>query len=83
LRLELRHQLASYTLDVYAPGLQTVLFVKVVLALTSGRPAEAYLDTQRASHMARMRDLTEVRRRGTIIDALLADHARPPSCRVP
>ena len=33
------------------PHLQTVLFVKVVLALMSGRPAEEYLDTQRAAHL--------------------------------
>jgi hypothetical protein len=51
-----------------------VLFVKVVLALMLGRSAEAYLDTQRAAHMQRMRELTELRRRGAVIDALLADH---------
>lgn len=56
------------------PHLQTVLFVKVVLALMSGRDAEGYLDTQRAAHMQRMRELTELRRTGSIVDALLADH---------
>lgn len=56
------------------PHLQTVLFVKVVLALMSGRPAEEYLDTQRAAHLARMRELTELRRSGSLVDALLADH---------
>jgi DNA-binding PadR family transcriptional regulator len=56
------------------PHLQTVLFVKVVLALMSGRPAEVYLDTQRAAHMQRMRELTEVKRTGGLTDALLADH---------
>ncbi|MBV9952240.1 MAG: PadR family transcriptional regulator [Acidimicrobiia bacterium] len=56
------------------PHLQTVLFVKVVLALLSGRSAETYLDTQRAAHMARMRELTELRRSSTLVDALLADH---------
>jgi DNA-binding PadR family transcriptional regulator len=56
------------------PHLQTVLFVKVVLALMSGRPAEEYLDTQRAAHMKRMRQLTKQRRNGGIVDALLADH---------
>ncbi|WP_261566867.1 PadR family transcriptional regulator [Frankia gtarii] len=56
------------------PHLQTVLFVKVVLALMSGRPAERYLDTQRAEHMRRMRELTELRRGGSLVDALLADH---------
>jgi DNA-binding PadR family transcriptional regulator len=56
------------------PHLQTVLFVKVVLALMLGRSAETYLDTQRAAHMQRMRDLTELRRTGAVVDALLADH---------
>ena len=46
------------------PHLQTVLFVKVVLALMLGRPAEEYLDTQRAAHLQRMRELTEVKRNG-------------------
>ena len=57
------------------PQLQTVLFTKVVLALMLGRPAGAYLDTQRAAHLRRMRELTEVRRTGTLVDSLLADHA--------
>jgi DNA-binding PadR family transcriptional regulator len=56
------------------PHLQTVLFVKVMLALMSGRPADQYLDTQRAAHLQRMRELTELRRTGNVIDALLADH---------
>lgn len=56
------------------PHLQTVLFAKVVLALMLGRPAEAYLDTQRAAHLQRMRELTEIRRSGGLVDALLADH---------
>ena len=56
------------------PHLQTILFVKVVLALMSGRSAESYLDSQRAAHLARMRELTELRRSGSLIDALLADH---------
>jgi DNA-binding PadR family transcriptional regulator len=57
------------------PHLQTVLFVKVVLALMSGRSAEGYLDAQRAAHLDRMRELTGIKRTGTIADALLADHA--------
>jgi DNA-binding PadR family transcriptional regulator len=56
------------------PHLQTVLFAKVVLALLLERPAAAYLDTQRAAHLQRMRELTEVRRTGGLVDALLADH---------
>jgi DNA-binding PadR family transcriptional regulator len=56
------------------PHLQTVLFAKVVLALMLGRPAAEYLDTQRAAHLQRMRELTELKRTGDLVDALLADH---------
>ncbi|HKD96779.1 MAG TPA: PadR family transcriptional regulator, partial [Micromonosporaceae bacterium] len=56
------------------PHLQTVLFAKVVLAIMLGRPAERYLDTQRAAHVHRMRELTELKRTGGLVDALLADH---------
>jgi DNA-binding PadR family transcriptional regulator len=56
------------------PHLQTVLFAKVVLALLLDRDAEKYLDAQRAAHLQRMRELTETRRRGGLVDALLADH---------
>ena len=34
------------------PQLQTVLFTKVVLALLSGQPAEAFLEAQRQRHLA-------------------------------
>ena len=59
------------------PHLQTVLFAKVTLALLLDRSAETYLDAQRAAHLQRMRELTEVKRTGsgTTVDALLADHA--------
>jgi DNA-binding PadR family transcriptional regulator len=56
------------------PHLQTVLFVKVVLSLMLGRPAEEYLDTQRGAHLRRMRELTEIKRSGSVVDGLLADH---------
>lgn len=56
------------------PHLQTVLFAKVVLALMLDRPAEEYLDAQRSAHLRRMRELTEIKRTGSLIDALLADH---------
>jgi hypothetical protein len=56
------------------PHLQSVLFSKVVLALMLGRDANRYLDTQRGAHLARMRDLTELKRTGSLVDALLADH---------
>jgi DNA-binding PadR family transcriptional regulator len=57
------------------PHLQSVLFAKVVLALVSGRPADRFLDAQRAAHMARMRELTAERRAGGLGRALLADYA--------
>jgi DNA-binding PadR family transcriptional regulator len=56
------------------PHLQTVLFAKVVLALMLGRSADRYLDSQRAAHLRRMRELTEIKRTGSLVDALLADH---------
>jgi DNA-binding PadR family transcriptional regulator len=56
------------------PHLQAVLFEKVVLALMSGRPAQQYLDAQRAAHLERMRELTRRKRKGDVADALLADH---------
>jgi DNA-binding PadR family transcriptional regulator len=56
------------------PHLQTVLFSKVVLALMLGKPATRYLDAQRAAHLQRMRELTELKQRGELIDVLLADH---------
>jgi DNA-binding PadR family transcriptional regulator len=56
------------------PHQQTVLFAKVVLALMLDRSAATYLDTQRAAHMRRMRELTELRRSGGVVDSLLADH---------
>src|SRR5690606_11936168 len=57
------------------PHLQTVLFAKVVLALQSGRDASAFLVTQRRAHLARMRELTELRRTAPLNQALLADYA--------
>jgi DNA-binding PadR family transcriptional regulator len=56
------------------PHLQSVLFAKVVLALMTGRSAEAYLDVQRARHLQRMRELTELKRTSDLVDALLADY---------
>jgi len=56
------------------PQLQTVLFQKVVLALLSGRPAQAFLDVQRETHLAAMRELTAARRTASAQDSLLADY---------
>ena len=56
------------------PHLQTVLFAKVTLALMLGKPAAAYLDAQRTAHLRRMQDLTELKRTGSLVDVILADH---------
>ncbi|MGA7834539.1 MAG: PadR family transcriptional regulator [Acidimicrobiales bacterium] len=56
------------------PHFQTELFVKVVLSLMLNLPAEQYLDVQRTAHLARMRELTDVKQKGGVVDMLLADH---------
>ncbi len=56
------------------PHLQTVIFTKVVLALMLGSSPGPYLDTQRANHLERRKELTELKRTGTLLDALLADY---------
>jgi DNA-binding PadR family transcriptional regulator len=56
------------------PHFQTELFVKVVLSLMLGRRAEEYLDVQRTAHLARMRELTDLKQKGGVVDMLLADH---------
>lgn len=57
------------------PQLQSVLFMKVVLALVCGRPAEQFLEQQRAQHQQRMQQLTRMKLDGEVADALLADYA--------
>jgi DNA-binding PadR family transcriptional regulator len=57
------------------PHLQTELFAKVVLSLMLGRSADRYLDAQRSAHLGRMRELTDLKRNGAVVDALLADHS--------
>jgi DNA-binding PadR family transcriptional regulator len=56
------------------PHRQTTLFAKVVLALILGRSAQQFLDAQRAAHLQRRRDLNELKRTGSLADALLADY---------
>ena len=50
------------------------LFVKVVVALVSGRDPAAVLDTQRTAHLVRMRELTERRRTADLVGAMACDH---------
>src|SRR5581483_3933288 len=56
------------------PHLQPTLYAKVVIALLSDRPAETYLDRQRAAHLARMQELNRMRRAGPFSRTLLADY---------
>ena len=39
-----------------------------------GRPADRFLDLQRAAHLQRMHELTELKRSDNVADVLLADH---------
>ena len=57
------------------PDLHNELFAKVVLALMLDRSADRYLDAQRAAHLQRMRELTELNQHGDPLDIMLADHA--------
>jgi len=57
------------------PDLQSELFAKVVLAVMLGRQAAGYLDIQRAAHLRRMRELTELKHDSDQVGVLLADHA--------
>jgi DNA-binding PadR family transcriptional regulator len=50
--------------DPPSPYGRSVLFTKTILALMSGRPAHEILDAQRAAHLRRMRELTELKRTG-------------------
>jgi DNA-binding PadR family transcriptional regulator len=57
------------------PHLQSTLFTKTVLALASDRDADAFLDAQRAAHLARMRELTGLKADAALPTALLADYS--------
>jgi DNA-binding PadR family transcriptional regulator len=52
---------------------RNALFTKVVLALMSGRSPAEILDTQRAAHLERMRELTERRRHAALQERLSSD----------
>ena len=57
------------------PHIQSVLVTKVILNLLSNRPARRFLEAQRAEHQRRMRQLTRVKMKGDLTQALLADYA--------
>lgn len=57
------------------PYVRSVLFAKVVMALMSGRPADRFLQAQRAEHEGRMRELTRLKSDGDLATTVLADYA--------
>jgi hypothetical protein len=54
-------------------GSRRVLFAKVLIALSSGRPADALLDRQRQAHHARLREMRVRRQAGDLVVQLDAD----------
>jgi DNA-binding PadR family transcriptional regulator len=56
------------------PHLQPVLFARVTLALMLDCPADSYLDAQRVAHIRRMRELTQLKGSGSLVDVMLADY---------
>lgn len=58
-----------------AEYLQSNLYTKVVLALMTDRSAHQILDAQREAHLVKMRELTQRKRDGDLLDQLLCDHA--------
>lgn len=64
-----------FTPDVPESQLQSNLFAKTVIALLLGDDAPRLLDTQRAEHMARLRELTAAKRNASVMEVLVCDHA--------
>lgn len=63
------------TPEMLSSNTQTVLFTKVVTAILLDKSPNDYLDAQRMTHIARMRELTVVRREGDLAQSLRADYA--------
>lgn len=55
--------------------LQSIVFAKVVVALSSGRSAQAVLDAQRDRHVAEMRKLTREKEHADLAGVVRADFA--------
>lgn len=55
------------------PYLQNAVFVKVTLALASGRDAQQVLDVQRAHHLEQMREITAGKAQADLAATLRAD----------
>ncbi|GGM27861.1 MULTISPECIES: PadR family transcriptional regulator [Micromonospora] len=58
-----------------APHLQTLLYTKVVVTVLTGRSVEPLIDAQREAHLARMRELTGLRRSRDRATCVLAEYA--------
>ena len=59
--------------DMHAEA-RPILFTKVVTAILLDTSPNEYLDIQRTAHIARMRELTEERRKGDLAGLLQADY---------
>lgn len=72
-----RHALESWLLQPQPghPFLQSELFVKVLLSVRSGRPAQQLLDAQRFRHLEEMRRLTEAKEEAALGATLRLDYA--------
>lgn len=57
------------------PYLQSVVYAKVIVALSSGRSAQAVLDAQRDRHVAEMRALTRQKEQADLAGVIRADFA--------
>lgn len=64
-----------FTPDVPSERLQSNLFAKTIIALLLGDDAGRLLDLQRAQHMARMRQLTNEKKKADLAVVLACDHA--------
>ncbi|MFF7451079.1 MULTISPECIES: helix-turn-helix transcriptional regulator [unclassified Streptomyces] len=74
-----RRELAQWAAEITppAPFVTNEIFAKVVVAILSGGDPETYLDAQRTAHMARMRELTQVKtaKGADLATVLSADYA--------
>lgn len=64
-----------FTPDAPSQHLQSNLFAKTIIALLIDDDAERLLDIQRAAHLARMRELTALKREADLPRVLLYDYA--------
>lgn len=63
-----------FTPDVPSESLQSNLFAKTVIALLLEDDADRLLDVQRSEHMARMRELTRLKKDADLLQVLMCDH---------